>query len=65
MFTHCMGKFDALATHAYPPENKRFNIATGQLFDVNQPLEEWPRQPANRVRTMVHCWEEYSAGFRS
>ncbi len=59
MITHCWGKFDALATHAYPPENKRFNLQTGQLFDVVQPLEEWARQPANRVRTMVDCWEEY------
>jgi alpha-N-arabinofuranosidase len=59
MLTHCWGKFDALATHAYPPENKRFNLTTGQLFDVTQPLEEWARQPANRVRTMCDCWEEY------
>jgi alpha-N-arabinofuranosidase len=59
MLTHCWGKFDALATHAYPPENRRFNLATGQLFEVTQPLEEWARQPANRVRTMVDCWEEY------
>lgn len=59
MIEHCWGKFDALATHAYPPENKRFNLTTGQLFDVTQPLEEWARQPANRVRTMVDCWEEY------
>jgi alpha-N-arabinofuranosidase len=59
MITHCWGKFDALATHAYPPENKRFNLTTGELFDVVQPLEEWARQPANRVRTMFDCWEEY------
>jgi hypothetical protein len=45
MLTHCWGEFDALATHAYPPENKRFDLGTGQLFDVEQPLEEWARQP--------------------
>jgi alpha-N-arabinofuranosidase len=63
MLSHCWGKFDALATHAYPPENKRFDLATGQLFDVEQPLEEWARQPANRVRTMVDGWEEYKRRF--
>jgi alpha-N-arabinofuranosidase len=59
MMTHAWGRFDALATHAYPPENKKFDMATGKLFDVQRPLVEWARQPANRVLTMVECWEEY------
>ncbi len=59
MMTHAWGRFDALATHAYPPENKKFDMATGKLFDVERPLVEWARQPANRVLTMVECWEEY------
>ncbi|HTM82299.1 alpha-L-arabinofuranosidase C-terminal domain-containing protein [Asticcacaulis sp.] len=63
MFEHAWGKFDALATHAYPPENKKFDIKTGKLFDVQRPLVEWARQPANRVLTMVECWEEYKKRF--
>jgi alpha-L-arabinofuranosidase len=59
LMTHSWGRFDALATHAYPPENKKFDMATGKLFDVQRPLVEWARQPANRVLTMVECWEEY------
>ena len=59
MMTHAWGRFDALATHAYPPENKKFDMATGKLYDVQRPLVEWARQPANRVLTMVECWEEY------
>lgn len=59
MMTHAWGRFDALATHAYPPENNKFDMATGKLFDVQRPLVEWARQPANRVLTMVECWEEY------
>ncbi len=36
MFENCMGRFDALQTHAYPAENKRYDLATGQLVDVQQ-----------------------------
>lgn len=63
MFKNAWGKFDALATHAYPPENKKFDVKTGKLFDVQRPLVEWARQPANRVLTMVECWEEYKRRF--
>lgn len=63
MFKHCWGNFDALATHAYPPEGKRFDLKTGKLFDVDMSLLEWARQPANRVRTMVDAWEEYKKIF--
>ncbi len=63
MLKNCWGKFDALATHAYPPENKRYDFTTGKQFDVQQTLNEWARQPANRVRTMVDCWEDYKKLF--
>ena len=61
MLKHSMGKFDALATHAYPPENKRFDLKTGKLFDVQQTLTEWARQPAQLIATMADAWEEYKA----
>ncbi|RZJ09378.1 MAG: alpha-L-arabinofuranosidase [Rubrivivax sp.] len=63
MLKHSMGKFDALATHAYPPENKRFDLKTGKLFDVQQTLTEWARQPAQRIATMADAWEEYKKLF--
>lgn len=63
MFRDSWGKFDALGTHAYPPQNKRFDLKTGKLFDVQMSLNEWARQPANRVRTMVDAWEEYKKHF--
>ncbi len=63
MFKGSWGKFDALGTHAYPPQDKRFDLTTGKLFDVKMPLNEWARQPANRVRTMVDAWEEYKKHF--
>jgi len=63
MFKDSWGKFDALGTHAYPPEGKRFNLKTGELFDVKMSLTEWARQPANRIRTMVDAWEDYKKLF--
>ncbi|MDR3527978.1 MAG: hypothetical protein P4L57_11940, partial [Rhizomicrobium sp.] len=63
MLAKSWGKFDALATHAYPPENKHFNLATGKNEDITQSLVEWAQAPANRVATMADCWEEYKKRF--
>lgn len=63
MLQHCWGKFDALATHAYPPENKHFNLTTGKNEDIHQTLVEWAQAPAQRVATMADCWEEYKKRF--
>ena len=63
MLRDSWGKFDALATHAYPPEGKRFDLATGKLFDVEQTTLESVRQPADRVATMVDAWENYKLAF--
>ena len=63
MLEHCWGRFDALATHAYPPENKHFNLATGKNEDVKQTLVEWAQAPAQRVATMADCWQEYKRRF--
>ena len=63
MFQHCSGKFDALATHAYPPENKHFDLTTGKNEDIEQTLVEWAQAPAQRVATMADCWQEYKKRF--
>ena len=63
MLANCWGKFDALATHAYPPENKHFNLATGKNEDIQQTLVEWAQAPAQRVATMADCWDEYKKRF--
>ena len=63
MLANCWGNFDALATHAYPPENKHFDLATGKRVDVTQTLVEWAQAPAQRVATMSDCWEEYKKRF--
>jgi alpha-L-arabinofuranosidase len=63
MLQNCWGRFDALATHAYPPENKHFNLSTGKNDDIKQTLVEWAQAPAQRVATMADCWEEYRKRF--
>jgi alpha-N-arabinofuranosidase len=63
MLKDSWGKFEALATHAYQPENKHFNFSTGKNEDIQQTLVEWAQAPANRVATMVDCWEEYKKRF--
>jgi alpha-L-arabinofuranosidase len=65
MLERCMGSFDALAAHAYQPENKHFNFETGRNEDIEQSLAEWARSPADRVATMADCWEEYKKRFPS
>jgi alpha-L-arabinofuranosidase len=63
MLQHCWGKFDALATHAYPPENKHFDLTTGKNVDIRQTLVEWAQAPAQRVATMADCWQKYKKRF--
>ena len=63
MLKNSWGRFDALATHAYPAENKRYDFTTGKQLDVKQSLNEWARQMADRVGTMVDCWEDYKKLF--
>jgi len=63
MLKNSWGKFDALATHAYPAQNKHFNLATGKSEDITQTLVEWAQAPAQRVATMADCWEEYKKRF--
>lgn len=63
MLSKCWGNFDALATHAYPPENKHFDLATGKSVSIKQTLVEWAQAPAQRVATMADCWAEYKRRF--
>ncbi|MGA9658567.1 MAG: alpha-L-arabinofuranosidase, partial [Asticcacaulis sp.] len=63
MLKNCMGRFDALQTHAYPPENKHYDLATGKLVDITQSLNVWSRGMAQRIQTMADCWEAYKKAF--
>jgi alpha-N-arabinofuranosidase len=57
------GYFDMLAEHAYPSDGKRFDMTKAEYVPVNEPLVEWARRPANRVRQKAEAWEEYKTRF--
>jgi alpha-N-arabinofuranosidase len=63
MLKNCMGRFDALQTHAYPPENKHYDLSTGKLVDIQPSLNEWSRGMAQRIQTMADCWDAYKKAF--
>jgi len=48
-----------MTEHLYPYNGQRFDIGQGKLVDVQEPLMEWARRPANRVRCKVEHYEEY------
>jgi alpha-N-arabinofuranosidase len=57
------GNFEILAEHAYPSDGKRFDLAKADYVPVDEPLVEWARRPANRVRLKAEAWEEYKKRF--
>lgn len=59
LFAKCMDYIDVMTEHLYPYNGQRFDIGQGKLIDVQEPLVEWARRPANRVRCKVEHYEEY------
>jgi len=57
------GNFEMLAEHAYPSDGKRFDPVTATYVAVDEPLVEWARRPANRIRQKAEAWEEYMERF--
>jgi alpha-N-arabinofuranosidase len=63
MLEHCWGKFEGMSTHAYPAENRHYNLATGEKEEIEQTLNQWARAPAQRIATMTDCWNAYKEHF--
>jgi alpha-N-arabinofuranosidase len=59
LFAKCMDYIDVMTEHLYPYNGQRFDIGQGKSIDVQEPLVEWARRPANRVRCKVEHYEEY------
>lgn len=59
MFANCLDYMDVMTEHFYSYDGQRFDIAQGKRIDVKDPLIEWARMPANRVRCKVESYEEY------
>jgi alpha-N-arabinofuranosidase len=64
------GHFDGLSEHWYASSGKRYDLKAGQndrwrygtdegYVPVTEPLIDWARRPANRVRLKAEAWAEY------
>lgn len=69
LFTHCLDNVDIMSEHFYAYPGQRFDHSTGvrpgkfsrnnYMAKVEEPLLEFARRPANRVRNKVEAYEEY------
>jgi alpha-N-arabinofuranosidase len=69
LFTRCFESIDIMSEHFYSYAGQRFDHASGvkagtfsranYMVKVDEPLVEWARRPANRVRNRVEAYEEY------
>jgi alpha-L-arabinofuranosidase len=69
LFTHCFDYIDIMSEHFYSYAGQRFDHSSGikpgafnragYMVKVDEPLVEWARRPANRVRNKVEAYNEY------
>jgi alpha-N-arabinofuranosidase len=69
LFTHCFDNIDVMSEHFYSYAGQRFDHASrvkpgafsraDYMVKVDEPLVEWARRPANRVRNKVEAYDEY------
>ena len=69
LFTHCFDYIDVMSEHFYSYPGQRFQHEAGvksgafnrsaYMVKVDEPLVEWARRPANRVREKVEAYDEY------
>ena len=69
LFTRCFENIDVMSEHFYSYAAQRFDHSsgvkpgafsrTGYMVKVDEPLVEWARRPANRVRNKVEAYDEY------
>jgi len=68
LLTHCLDYIDVMSEHFYSYAGQRMDPFTQRpgafsrnnyMVRVDEPLVEWARRPANRVRNKVEAFEEY------
>jgi alpha-N-arabinofuranosidase len=61
LFLHVLDDMDMISEHFYSYDNQRFDLAKGDRVPVDpgEPLVEWMRQPANRVRAKYEAYQDY------
>jgi alpha-L-arabinofuranosidase len=68
LLTHCFDAIDVMSEHFYSYAGQRFDASATKpgafsradyMVRVEEPLVEWARRPANRVREKVEAYDEY------
>jgi alpha-N-arabinofuranosidase len=69
LFAHCFDAIDVMSEHFYSYAGQRFDHSSGikpgafsranYMAKVDEPLMEWARRPANRVRNKIEAYDEY------
>ena len=60
LLAHCLDNLDWVSEHAYCNSGQVFDFTQGKYVDVtNEPLVEWSRGLANRVRAKYENYEDY------
>ncbi len=63
LFEHCLDNIDILSEHFYSHAGQWFDIEKGERVNVEEPLVDWVRWPANIVQAKVEYYEEYEKRF--
>jgi alpha-L-arabinofuranosidase len=69
LLMHCFDNIDVISEHFYSYAGQRFDHASGirpgafsradYMVKIDEPLVEWARRPANRVRNKIEAYDEY------
>ncbi len=59
MIAHCLDNMDMISEHCYCTAGQGFDLATGAYVNVDEPLVDWVRRPANRVRAKFEHYQQY------
>ncbi|MFV7233970.1 hypothetical protein [Flavobacterium sp. ZB4R12] len=59
MLRNAKNNIDFMSEHFYCSVDKRFDITVGDYVDANEPLVDWTRRPANRIRAKAEHYKEY------
>jgi alpha-L-arabinofuranosidase len=59
LLAKCLDNMDQISEHCYCTNNQRFDFEKGAYVTSDDPLVEWARRPANRVRAKYEHYQEY------
>ena len=61
LFLHLLDDMDMISEHFYSYDNQRFDLVKGDRLPVDpgEPLVEWMRRPADRVRAKYEAYQDY------